>query len=428
MGLLIVGGLVTLPRPSFHTFRVPQSEIRNQEALPLPDKPSIVVLPFVNLSEDPKQEYFSDGITEDLITDLSKLSGLFVIARNSAFTYKGKAVNMQEVSKALGVQYVLEGSIRKADDRVRINAQLVDATTGHHLWAERYDRELKDLFALQDEIRGKIVTALKVKLTKEEQETFRRAPTDNLEAYDYLLQGWAHSWRFTKEEVIQARQMFEKAIELDPQYAAAYANLALAHWWSWIWQWSQDPQTLEQAFALAQKAVALDDSLAVAHVALSNIYLWQKQHDKVIAEGERAITIDPNYADGYLRLAEILNFAGKPAEAIELAEKAIRLDPRNRDWYPVEVGFAYSFMGQHEEAITILKRHLTRYPNNLGAHGFLAFSYSELGREEEAQAEVTEVLRISPNFSLEVMKQTCPLKDPAVLERLLAALRKAGLK
>ncbi|HEV8711803.1 MAG TPA: adenylate/guanylate cyclase domain-containing protein [Candidatus Binatia bacterium] len=236
MGLLIGGGLVTLLYPSLQTLRIPQSSIRNQEALPLPDKPSIVVLPFVNMSGDPDQEYFSDGITEDLTSDLSQTSSLFVIARNSSFTYKGKAVKVQDVSRELGVRYVLEGSVRKAGNQVRISAQLIDATTGGHLWSGRYDRELRDIFAVQDEIGQKIVTALKVTLTPDEQERFRRAPTNNLEAYNYYLRGMEYAWHLTKETIAQARQMFEKAIALDPQYAAAYAMLSRTYSLDWIWQ------------------------------------------------------------------------------------------------------------------------------------------------------------------------------------------------
>jgi TolB-like protein/class 3 adenylate cyclase len=211
---LFLGGIVIL-RQLF----LPTSS--TQEALPLPDKPSLVVLPFVNMSEDPKQDYFSDGITEDLTSDLSRISSLFVIARHSAFTYKGKTTKVQELSRELGVRYVLEGSVRKSDNRVRITAQLIDATTGGHLWSERYDRELQDLFALQDDIRQRIVLALKVKLTPEEQERFRRAPTNNLEAYDSFLRGLEYFWHVTKEGNAQARQMVEKAIALDPHYAAA---------------------------------------------------------------------------------------------------------------------------------------------------------------------------------------------------------------
>src|SRR5207249_9810095 len=203
-------------------------------ALPLPDKPSIVVLPFVNMSNDPDQEYFSDGLTEDLTSDLSKISSLFVIARNSAFTYKGKAVKVQDVSKELGVRYVLEGSVRRADDQVRITAQLIDATTGGHLWSERYDRPLKNLFALQDEIVQKIVTTLKLQLTLWEQGILVRKTTDNLEAYDYYLRGVEYVYRTTKEANAQARQMYEKAIELDPQYAVAYVALGWTYFSDWF--------------------------------------------------------------------------------------------------------------------------------------------------------------------------------------------------
>src|SRR5215813_9534162 len=297
MGLLIGGGIVTLWFPSLSPFRIPQSSFRNQETLPLPDKPSIVVLPFVNMSEDPKQEYFSDGITEDITSDLSKLSSLCVIARNSAFTYKGKAVKVQDVSRELGVRYVLEGSVRKSDNQLRITAQLVDATTGYHLWSERYDRELKDLFTLQDEIREKIVFALKVKLTPEEQERFKRAPTNSLDAYDYYLRGGGSVF-LTKEANAQARQMCERALELDPQYAAAYARLSLTYWFEWFSYGGQD-QTLERASELAQKAIALDESLPIAHLTLGWVYLMKKQHDQAQTEMERAITLDHNFDPGY---------------------------------------------------------------------------------------------------------------------------------
>jgi adenylate cyclase len=262
----LLGGIVILLYPSFLPFIIHPSSFITQEAqpplLPLPDKPSIVVLPFVNMSKDPEQEYFSDGITENLTTDLSQLSGFFVISRNSAFTYKGKAVNVKEVSRELGVRHVVEGSVQKAGDRVRINAQLVDTMTGHHVWTERYDRELKDIFTLQDEVIQKIVFALKVKLTPEEQERFRRTPTDNLEAYDFFLRGVGSFYRSTTEANAQARQLFEKAIALDPQYAGAYAWLGWTYWMEWVFHSSQDPQRdLERAFELAQRARALDDSV-----------------------------------------------------------------------------------------------------------------------------------------------------------------------
>jgi adenylate cyclase len=410
------------------TIRIPHSAFRTQEALPLPDKPSIAVLPFTNMSGDPEQEYFSDGITEDLITDLSKLSGLFVIARNSVFTYKGKTIKVEQVCRELGVRYVLEGSVRKAGNRVRINAQLVDATTGGHLWAERYDRELKDIFALQDEVTQKIVFALKIQLTPEEQTRFRQAPTNNLEAYDYFLRGQAHFWRFTREANIQARQMFEKAIELDPEYAGAYAVLGFTYLIEWAFQWSQDPQLLAQGFAVAQRAVVLDDSLPLAHTMLGVFYLWQKRHGQAITEGQKAITLGPNRADGYAWLGNTFNFAGRSEEAIGLIEKALRLNPHDPFFYLSILGFAYRLMGRHEEAMATLKSALSRNPNFIPARAHLLVAYSELGQEAEARAEAAEILRISPNFSLEGVRQRLPFKDQTDLERLLAGLRKAGLK
>ncbi|MBI3799504.1 MAG: tetratricopeptide repeat protein, partial [Deltaproteobacteria bacterium] len=371
---------------------------------------------------------FSDGITEDLTTALAKVSALFVIARNSAFVYKGKPVDVKAVSRELGVRYVLEGSVQRADNRVRITAQLVDGSSAAHVWAESYDRELKDIFAVQDEVRQKIVLALKVKLMPEEQERFRRAPTDNLEAYDYYLRGAEYHRRFTKESNAQARQMFEKAIELDSQYAAAYAALGLTYSQEWAWQWSQDPQTLERAFALAQRAIALDDSLSVAHRVLGRVYVWKKQHDLATTEGERAITLDPNDADNYVTLSLTLNLAGRPEEAARLAEQAMRLDPH----YPIQslnsLGWAYLLLRRYEEAITVLKKALPLNLDFMPNHYFLAVSYSELDRQEEARTEVAAVLRINPNFSLEVLRQRLPYKDPAVLERITAALRKAGLQ
>jgi TolB-like protein/class 3 adenylate cyclase/Flp pilus assembly protein TadD len=405
----------------------------NTQSLPLPDKPSIVVLPFVNMSEDPKQEYFSDGLTEDLTSDLSQISSLFVISRNTAFTYKGKAVKLPEVSRELGVRYVLEGSVRKAGDQVRITAQLVDATEDQHLWSERYDRPLTELFALQDEIRQKIVFALKVKLTPEEQARFKRAPTNNMEAYDFYLRGLESAFRAyyerKKEANAQARQMLEKAIELDPQYAGAYAGLGFSYFLDWFYQWNTDrAQSLERAFELGQRAVALDDSLPLPHQVLGQVYLWKKQHEQAIVEAERTIALDPNDADGYVNLGNILVSAGRPEEAIGLTEKAMRLNPRYPPWYLLNLGFAYREAGRCEEALVPLKKVLTLNPNFGPAHLNLAPCYAELGRLEEAQAEVAEVLRVNPNASLEVFRQISPYKDLANLERFLEGLRKAGLK
>jgi len=432
-GLALIAGVIVtvqyLSRRSLithHPSLITQPELA--PALALPDKPSIVVLPFVNMSEDPKQDYFSDGITEDITTDLSRISSLFIISRNSAFTYKGKAVKVQDVGKELGVQYVLEGSVRKANDRVRITAQLVDAPTDAHLWAERYDRPLKDIFALQDEIVQKIVTTLKLQLTLWGQGILVRKTTDNLEAYDSYLRGVEYFYRLTKEANLQARQMFEKAVELDSQYAEAYARLSWTRSREWIYQWVQDPQTLEQAFALAQKAVTLDDSLPLAHRVLGVVYLWKKQHEQAIAEAERAIALDPNNAEGYVRLAHILKFVGRSEEAIQLMEKAMRLNPHYPFDYLFELGASYHLTGRYKEALVPLKKALTLNPNFVFAHVNLAICYAELGRLEEARAEMAEAQQLNPTYSLEWVRRVMPFKDPAELDRYLAGLRKAGLK
>ena len=423
--ILVVGAIII-----WHYYFRAQIESASLEkmAFPLPDKPSIAVLPFENISGDPEQEYFSDGITEDLITDLSKISGLFVIARNSVFIYKGRPIKIAEVGRELGVRYVLEGSVRKANGRVRITAQLVDATTEGHLWAERYDRDLKDIFTLQDDVTQKIVGALAVKLTEDEQKRLMRQYTDNIEAYDYYLRGFEYFSRQTKEANVQARQMHQKAIDLDPKFAAAYALLGLTHSQEWTMGWSQDPQSLEHAFGLAQRAIALDESLPLGYSILGEVYLWKKQHEKAIAAQKKAIALNPNDADGIAGLGGILDWAGRPEEAIELVKKAMRLNPM----YPLEylwnLAHAYYLTGRYEEAIVTFKRAIDRSPDYMPAHVYLAAAYSELGRVEEAQAEAAEFKRLSPKTSGEAWKQRLPYKSQAVTERLIESLRKAGFK
>ena len=341
--ILVVGAIII-----WHYYFRAQIESASLEkmAFPLPDKPSIAVLPFENISGDPEQEYFSDGITEDLITDLSKISGLFVIARNSVFIYKGRTIKIAEVGRELGVRHVLEGSVRKANGRVRITAQLVDATTQGHLWAERYDRDLKDIFALQDEVTQKIVAALAVKLTEDEQERLVRKYTENMEAYDSFLQGMELIHHHTKEANVQARQMYKRAIDLDPKFAAAYALLGLTYSQEWSHGWSQNPQALERAFELAQAAIALDNSLPFGHAILGEIYLWKKHYEKAVAEQEKAIALSPNDADLISGLGGILNWAGRPEEAIELVKKAMRLNPMYQTEYLWNLGALLSLPTQ----------------------------------------------------------------------------------
>jgi adenylate cyclase len=395
--------------------------------LELPDEPSVAVLPFANMSGDPEQEYFSDGITEDLITDLSKISGLFVIARNSAFVYKGEAVNIQEVGHALGVRYVVEGSVRKANGRVRITAQLLDATTGGHLWADRYDRDLEDVFAVQDEVVEKIVTALAVTMTEDEQERLLQDETGNLEAYDYTKRGWWHKHQFTQQDLQQARLMFERAIELDPQSAEAYTVLGFTYYEEWALLWTQDPQSLDRAYELGEKAISLDESESAAHSLLGHVYLWRGQHEQAITHLERAIALDPNNADHIRDLGEVLMFAGRPEEAITLVERAMRLNPHYPVTYPFALGTAYSSLERYEEAIAAHKEALTLNPFFFYSHVSLAAVYIGTGQEEVARHHLEEALKINPQLSLEVMGERLPFKDQEIPLMFLEGLREAGL-
>ena len=326
------------------------------------------------MSKDPEQDYFSDGLTE-ISPVLSSISSLFVIARNTAFTYKGKAAKVQDVGQRWAYATCWKAAFRKPSEQVRITAQLIDATTGDHLWSERYDRPLKDIFALQDEIVQKIVTTLKLQLTLREHGWIVRKHTDNLEAYDSVLRGVEYVYRFTKETTAQARQMFEKAVALDPQYAEAYTWLGASYWMEWRFHWSTDPQNLERAFELGQQALTLDDSLPIAHSLLSRVYREKQQYDQALAEGARAIAIDPNNADSYAWQADVLNVAGRPEEALRMVEQAMRLNPRYPSWYLIQLGFAYRWTGRYAEAVATLKELISQSPNFLHAYFNLAVSY-----------------------------------------------------
>jgi TolB-like protein/class 3 adenylate cyclase/tetratricopeptide (TPR) repeat protein len=405
------------------------SNIPDLEKKPkLPQKPSIAVLPFTNMSGDPEQEYFSDGITEDLITDLSKISALFVIARNSVFTYKGKAMKVEEVGRELGVHYILEGSVRKAGESVRISAQLVDATTGGHLWAERYDRNFQNIFALQDEVTQKIVSILAVKLTEDEKK--RRGckcqTTCNTEAYDNFLKGLDYFYRFTNKSNKLARKMFQKAVNIDPQYALAYSMLGQTHLAEWNLGWSQDASTIELSFEMAQMAMDIDYSLPEPHQLMGNIYLWQKKHEQAIAELKKAISLDPNNADWLAGLGGVLLWADRPEEAIKVIRQAMHLNPKYPPLYLWNLGHAYLLTKKYEEAIEILKESLTRNPDFWPSHILLAASYSALEQYDDARAEAAETLRINPDFTLESWRHKCPFKNPEELVRRFEKLRKAG--
>jgi adenylate cyclase len=397
-------------------------------ALTLPDTPSIAVLPFENMSGDAGQEYFSDGMTEDLITALSKLSGLFVIARNSVFLYKGKAVKPAQVSRDLGVRYVLEGSVRKSGQRVRITAQLIDATTGYHVWAERYDRDLRDVFAVQDDVTEKIVTTLAVKLTGPEKQRLTRPRAGNLEAYDLVLRGLDYERRTTREGNAEARRLFMRAVELDPDSGGAYQALGWNYLKAWQLQWSRDPETLERAFELAELAIARDDSLAGCHSLLSQVLLWRKEHDRAIAEAERAVALGPGDADGYETLAEALAWSGRAQEAIGRIKHAMRLNPQYPFYYLWTLGHAYYLTGRNAEATSTFTKLIERNPNFLPAHAFLAVLYINAGLEQQARAEWAAAVKLNPQVSLDSVRRMLPYRREQDLDRLLAAMRKVALE
>ncbi|WP_028748340.1 adenylate/guanylate cyclase domain-containing protein [Rhizobium mesoamericanum] len=394
----------------------------------LPPELSIAVLPFVNMSGDAEQEYFADGISEDIITALSKLSQLFVIARNSSFTFKGRNVNVQEVGHSLNVRYVLEGSVRKSGNKVRITAQLIDAITGGHQWAERFDRDLSDIFAVQDDVTQQIVGALELKLAVGDQQRLATEQTQNLEAYDCFLRGREQMWRLTREQNIQGRQLLQRAIDLDPKFAPAYAFLAVSHGLAYVNQWSESPsKSLEQASWSATQAVALDDRYPYAHWALGVISLYLRRIDVAIREAERAIALAPNLVEGHETLGNALHYAGRPAEALICFERAMALNPYYPDIFLHFHAQAMFQLGRYEEAVVILKRRLVRNPGTDISRVLLAASYGHLGRFAEARGEWEEVFRINPDYSLEHRRKVLPYKNPADFERIVDGLRKAGL-
>jgi adenylate cyclase len=421
---VIVQHLSLRPPPTHASIPAPE-----KPALPLPSIPSIAVLPFKNLSGDPQQEYFSDGIADQLIDDLSRLPDLFVIARNSSFAYKGKPTKEHDIGKELGVKYLLEGSVRKAADQVRIGVELVDASSGTEAWTVRFDRPLKDIFAMQDEIVSKVVTTLGL-LFKLDRMNHRvgALSTDNLEAYDDFLRGVDYFSRVTKDDNAKARQWFEKATRLDPKFAEAYATQGWSYFNDGWNQWGANPQAdLVRSAEFTQKALALDDSNADALRLLSYVNWMQRRFDQAVANAERAVALNPNCACGYLALSDALAVAAKPEEALRAAEKAMRLDPAGRDYYAYAAGTAYNEMGRYQEAVAALKRHLAANPNNLVAHFSLVIAYVELGRDQDARAEAAEIMRISPQFGLH-RGAFRGSRDIALNKRWVSDLRKAGLK
>ena len=403
------------------------SFLTEKAALPLPDKPSIAVLPLENLTGDPRQEYFTDGFTEQIITSLSKISSLFVISRNSTFTYKGKPVKVQLVGNELGVRYVLEGSVQKFSSRIRINVQLIDAISGQHVWAESYDRDLKDIFGLQDEVILKITSAMSVNLTAGEQARAWAEGTKSLEAYLKLMQGREYLRKGNRESIALARRMAEEAIALDPDYAAAYALLGATHMNDLFLGTSRPQDSIAKAIEFTQKALAMDDSLAEARSRLGVLYSWSGRYDEGIAEAERGVELDPNSGNANFLLAQVLRYAGRSKEAIPVIRKALRLEPIPPDIYVQNLALVYFQTGDCREAIAACDKGLKRDPDHLSSRVIMAAVYGSCGREKEARKEAAEVLRISPKFTVESFTRNLPYKNQSDKDRTINGLRKAGL-
>ena len=396
-------------------------------AYPLPENPSIAVLPFDNLSGDPEQEYFSDGFTEYIITSLSKVPYIFVIARNSTFAYKGKAVKINQIAEELGVRYVLEGSIQRSNDSLRITVQLIDAITGHYIWTENYDRKLKDIFSLQDEIAMKIMAELQVNIAYQSLGRSSPIQTKNIKAYEKFLKGAECYFRRTEEDTLHARKIFKEAIALDPEYGAPYAMLGWTYLDDiWFFRTKDRAKTLQTAEQLAQKAVELTGQNDFNLRLLSYIFMLRKQYDKAIIEIQKAIELSPNSAQSYFIYGTVLRFSGRNDEAIPILKKAIRLNPVTPLEYLDMLAWAYFHNEQYEEAIPYWNRIIERNPDYLFAYIGLTGAYQMLGDEKKARESAAEVLRIKPTYSMAMVKKLT-IKSIERKKRVLEAYRKAGI-
>jgi len=398
-------------------------------AYPLPDKPSIAVLPFDNLSGDSEQEYFSDGITEQIITSLSKVPNIFVIAHDSTFAYKGKSLKIQQIAEELAVRYVLEGSVQRSGERVRITVQLIDATNGHHLWAENYDRKLMDIFALQDEIAMKIMAELQVEIAEADWGRYSSIKTTNLKAYEKYLKGNEHLYRRTTADTLEARRLAQEASALDPEYGGAYTLLAHTHLDDvWFNRTKDRDKSINTAEQLTLKAIDLSGQDTITHRLLSMVFLLRNQYDKALIEAQKAIELSPNSAVDHFYMGMVLRFTGRYDEAIIYLEKAIRINPVTPIMYLNNLAFAYAFSGQYEKAIPLWNRAIEHNPDYLFAYCGLTFAYQMSGNESKAREAAAQVLRIKPNYSVERdAGKANPFKDADIRKRFLDAQRKAGL-
>jgi adenylate cyclase len=429
--LMVAGGLVGWNIYLQQSKKVEPASV-DKMAFPLPDKPSIAVLPFDSLSKDQSDAYIADGLSENIISSLSKIPHLMVVARNSTFFYKGKAVKVNQVAEELGVRYVLEGSVQKSEDKIRVIAQLIDAVSGHHLWSERYDREIKDFFQILDEITIKIVDALRTKMVSGGDVLSMRS-TSSFEAWSYYIKGVRHFERFTKQDNIRTRELVKKAIELDPKYVRAWTMLGWTHFSDTRNRFTDTPlESIKQGVLSAQRASAIDDRDPNLQNLWASLYLIQRQHEKAITAGKKAIELDVNNADAHALLAQIMYYSGKPDEAIILSKQAMRLAPYPPAYYLIFLGWGYQGAGRYQEALSVFQKFLDRAQAGeislIFAHYNMTTSYSLMGNYEKAREHWAEVLKIYPNASLKWVSSIHFFKDPDQLERLLDVLRAAGIE
>jgi len=422
--LLLIGGVLagaywglfdTAPAPE----TLPEAGVRTRA--------SIAVLPFTNLGKDPQQEYFSDGITRDIITDLARFPELTVSNSEEVFAYKGKATDIPEIGRKLGVDYVLEGSLQKAGSRIRINAHLVDAESGDYLWAERYNRNLEDLFALQDDIIESIVRELSLKIGKAEQARALRKDPSSLKAYDWVLRGWHHYNQRSRADNRQAREFFQRAIEIDPDYAAAYLGLAETRMWAVNYGYTEFPnKALQQALKNAVTAVDLDPFNANARGTLGYIYMRTGEYELAEIELKRAIELNPNDWRNYRHMGAVALYSGRPAESLTWYEKVMQFDPHISPGVLMNIGISHYLLGETAQAVPPLKEATTRWPDFLGGHIVLAAVYATMGRMEDARKQAREVLRIAPFFETEFYGAA--YRNPDHRRKIIAGLHKAGLE
>jgi len=403
-----------------------KEQLSGSAKLQLPDKPSIAVLPLVNMGQGSDQDYFADGLTEDIITDLSKISGIFVIAKNSAFAYKGQSVLPPQVAQELGVRNILEGTVRRAGQRVRIATQLVDGPLNQSIWADRFDGNLEDIFDLQDQVTGKVVSALKVKLTSREKEQRTNRSSVNPEAYDLVKKANKLGLDSTFKSHLEARETYQRALDLDPGYAPAYVGMGWTWFDEWPFGWSEDRMVLEKALHFSERAIDLDPFLPEASLLIGYTYLWMEEHEKAEEVINRLLGIAPNNADVLAFYGYLLAFSGRAEEAVAPLIRAKRMDPGRHVRLSMYLAIVYNLLERHEEAVKELEPYLNEYPSYLPLRRMLAIAYCQTGDMKKAQQTATHVMQLEPGFNCEAYGLKLPFKDPTMRNRFIDTLKKAG--